>query len=171
MSAVLALEEVTVRLPAGADRPYAIEALSLALEANEILCVVGESGSGKSMTANAVMGLLPPGVAIDGGRILFEGRDLATLSEPEMRKVRGAGIAMIFQEPMTALNPLITIGDQIGEMFELHTDLGKAAIRDKVQALLEEVAIPDPLAAVKAYPHELSGGQRQRVMIAMALAL
>jgi peptide/nickel transport system ATP-binding protein len=171
MSAILTLDAVSVRLPKNADRPHAMSEVSLALQANEILCVVGESGSGKSMTANAVMRLLPPGVAIDGGRILFEGRDLAGLSEPEMRKVRGAGIAMIFQEPMTALNPLRTIGDQIGEMFELHTDLGKAQIRDRVQALLEEVRIPDPLAAAKAYPHELSGGQRQRAMIAMALAL
>ena len=171
MSAILTLDAVSVSLPRNADRPHAMSEVSLSLSANEILCVVGESGSGKSMTANAVMRLLPPGVAIDGGRILFEGRDLAGLSEPEMRKVRGAGIAMIFQEPMTALNPLITIGDQIGEMFALHTDLGKAQIRDRVQGLLEEVAIPDPVAAAKAYPHELSGGQRQRAMIAMALAL
>jgi len=171
MSAILTLDAVSVSLPRNADRPHAMSEVSLSLSANEILCVVGESGSGKSMTANAVMRLLPPGVAIDGGRILFEGRDLAGLSEPEMRKVRGAGIAMIFQEPMTALNPLRTIGDQIGEMFELHTGLGKAEIRDKVQALLEEVRIPDPVAAAKAYPHELSGGQRQRAMIAMALAL
>ena len=171
MSAILTLDAVSVSLPKNADRPHAMSEVSLSLQANEILCVVGESGSGKSMTANAVMRLLPPGVAIDGGRILFEGRDLASLSEPDMRKVRGAGIAMIFQEPMTALNPLITIGDQIGEMFQLHTDLGKVQIRDKVQALLEEVRIPDPVAAAKAYPHELSGGQRQRAMIAMALAL
>jgi len=171
MSAILSLDSVSVRLPKNADRPHAMSEISLALQPNEILCVVGESGSGKSMTANTVMRLLPPGVDIDGGRILFEGRDLASLGEAEMRKVRGAGIAMIFQEPMTALNPLRTIGDQIGEMFELHSDLAKAQIRDRVQALLEEVRIPDPAAAAKAYPHELSGGQRQRAMIAMALAL
>jgi len=171
MSAILSLESVSVRLPKNADRSHAMSEVSLALAANEILCVVGESGSGKSMTANAVMRLLPPGVVIDGGRILFEGRDLASLGEAEMRKVRGAGIAMIFQEPMTALNPLRTIGDQIGEMFELHTELGKAEIAAKVQELLEEVRIPQPTAAAKAYPHELSGGQRQRAMIAMALAL
>ena len=171
MSAILSLESVSVRLPKNADRSHAMSEVSLALAANEILCVVGESGSGKSMTANAVMRLLPPGVVIDGGRILFEGRDLASLGEAEMRKVRGAGIAMIFQEPMTALNPLRTIGDQIGEMFELHTELGKAEIAAKVQELLEEVRIPQPTAAAKAYPLELSGGQRQRAMIAMALAL
>ncbi len=171
MSAILTLEEVSVRLPPHADRPHAMSEVTLSLAPNEILCVVGESGSGKSMTANAVMRLLPPGVAIDGGRILFEGRDLPGLSEAEMRKVRGSGIAMIFQEPMTALNPLRPIGDQIGEMFEVHTDLGKTAIRARVLELLEEVRIPDPAAAAKAYPHELSGGQRQRAMIAMALAL
>ncbi|MDX3810575.1 MAG: ATP-binding cassette domain-containing protein, partial [Bosea sp. (in: a-proteobacteria)] len=132
MSAILALEAVSVRLPKNADRSHAMSEVSLTLAAKEILCVVGESGSGKSMTANAVMRLLPPGVVIDGGRILFEGHDLATLSEAEMRKIRGAGIAMIFQEPMTALNPLRTIGDQIGEMFELHTELGKAEIAAKI---------------------------------------
>ncbi len=171
MSAVLTLESVSVSLPKGADRPHAMSEVSLSVAANEILCVVGESGSGKSMTANAIMRLLPEGVAIDGGRILFEGRDLARLGEAEMRKVRGAGIAMIFQEPMTALNPLRTIGDQIGEMFSIHTDLGKSEIKAKVLSLLEEVRIPDPARSAKAYPHELSGGQRQRAMIAMALAL
>ncbi|OYU47139.1 MAG: microcin ABC transporter ATP-binding protein [Rhizobiales bacterium PAR1] len=171
MTPILVLDQVSVKLPKGADRSHAMEEVTLSVAAGEILCVVGESGSGKSMTANAIMRLLPGGVTLDGGRILFEGRDLAGVSEAEMRKVRGAGIAMIFQEPMTALNPLRTIGDQIGEMFEIHTDLAKSAIRARVQALLEEVRIPDPLAAAKAYPHELSGGQRQRAMIAMALAL
>jgi len=171
MSPRLSLEGVSVRLPANADRPYALQDVTLSLAANEILCVVGESGSGKSMTASAIMRLLPGNVAIEKGRILLEGRDLCQLSEPEMRKVRGAAIAMVFQEPMTALNPLITIGDQIGEMFRIHTDLDKAAIEAKVMALLDEVHIPDPARAYAAYPHELSGGQRQRCMIAMALAL
>jgi peptide/nickel transport system ATP-binding protein len=171
MSPILILDDVSVKLPAGGDRSHAMAHVSLALEANEILCVVGESGSGKSMTANAIMRLLPGGVVIDGGRILFEGRDLCGLGEAEMRKVRGAGIAMIFQEPMTALNPLRSIGDQIGEMFELHTELSAAEIKARTLALLEEVRIPDPTLAFKAYPHELSGGQRQRAMIAMALAL
>ena len=171
MTAILVLDQVNVKLPKGADRSHAMEEVTLSVAAGEILCVVGESGSGKSMTANAIMRLLPGGVTLDGGRILFEGRDLAGVSEADMRQVRGAGIAMIFQEPMTALNPLRTIGDQIGEMFEIHTDLAKAEIRARVQSLLEEVRIPDPLAAAKAYPHELSGGQRQRAMIAMALAL
>ncbi|HEY8332271.1 MAG TPA: ABC transporter ATP-binding protein [Tardiphaga sp.] len=170
-SAVLTLDGLSVKLPAGADRLHALNEVSLAIAADEILCVVGESGSGKSMMANAIMQLLPGGVSIDGGRVLFEGHDLAAAGVAEMRKVRGAGIAMVFQEPMTALNPLRTIGDQIGEMFSIHTGLPKKDIRARVQALLEDVRIPDPQQAARAYPHELSGGQRQRAMIAMALAL
>jgi oligopeptide/dipeptide ABC transporter ATP-binding protein len=169
--AILTLDRLSVRLPKGADRAYALSDVSLQIASNEILCVVGESGSGKSMMANAVMRLLPNEVAIDNGRIMFEGRDLCATSTAEMRQVRGAGIAMIFQEPMTALNPLRTTGDQIGEMFSIHTKLSKADIKAKVLALLADVHIPDPAAAAKAYPHELSGGQRQRAMIAMALAL
>jgi peptide/nickel transport system ATP-binding protein len=168
---VLVLEGLSVRLPPGADRPHAMKDVSLTVSSNEIVCVVGESGSGKSMTANAIMRLLPGGVTIDDGKVLFGGRDLTRLTEAEMREVRGAGIAMIFQEPMTALNPLRTIGDQIGEMFAIHTTLSKADIAARVLALLEEVRIPDPKLAARAYPHELSGGQRQRAMIAMALAL
>jgi peptide/nickel transport system ATP-binding protein len=169
--AVLTLDRLSVKLPTGADRTHALAGVSLAIAADEILCVVGESGSGKSMMANAIMQLLPGGVSIDGGRVLFEGQDLASASVAELRKVRGAGIAMVFQEPMTALNPLRTVGDQIGEMFAIHTDLSKKDIRARVQALLEDVRIPDPKVAALAYPHELSGGQRQRAMIAMALAL
>jgi peptide/nickel transport system ATP-binding protein len=170
-AAILTLDRLSVRLPPGADRPHALSEVSLSVAANEILCVVGESGSGKSIMANAIMRLLPNGIRIDGGRVLFEGRDLATASVAEMRRVRGASIAMIFQEPMAALNPLRTIGDQIGEMFSIHTDFSGSAIRPKVLALLDDVRIPDPNLAAKAYPHELSGGQRQRAMIAMALAL
>ena len=170
-NAVLSIEHLGVAMPAGADRPHALSDVSLSIASDEILCVVGESGSGKSMMANAIMRLLPNDVTIDAGRLMFEGRDLCALDVAEMREVRGAGIAMIFQEPMTALNPLRTIGDQIAEMFSIHTELSKAEINTRVQALLEDVRIPDPTAAAKAYPHELSGGQRQRAMIAMALAL
>jgi peptide/nickel transport system ATP-binding protein len=170
-SPILSIEGLSVRLPAGADRSHALSNVSLSVAANEILCIVGESGSGKSMMANAIMRLMPNEVGIDGGRMMFEGRDLCAANEAAMRKLRGADIAMIFQEPMTALNPLRTIGDQIAEVFSVHTDLSRAEIAGKVQALLGDVRIPDPKAAVKAYPHELSGGQRQRAMIAMALAL
>ena len=168
---ILSLDRLNVRLPRGADRTHALRDVSLEIASNEILCVVGESGSGKSMMANAVMRLLPNEVTIDGGNMIFEGRDLCAASVAEMREVRGAGIAMVFQEPMTALNPLRTIGDQIAEMFSIHTDLSKAEINARVLALLADVRIPDPKVAAKAYPHELSGGQRQRAMIAMALAL
>ncbi|MGM4907371.1 ABC transporter ATP-binding protein [Tardiphaga sp. 866_E4_N2_1] len=168
---ILTIDGLSVKLPKGADRSHALNGVSMAISANEIVCVVGESGSGKSVMANAIMRLLPGEVAIDGGRVLFEGKDLASASNTEMRKVRGAGIAMIFQEPMTALNPLRTIGDQIGEMFEIHTELSKTEIKARVLGLLQDVHIPDPVQAARAYPHELSGGQRQRAMIAMALAL
>ena len=168
---LLRVSGLDVALPPGADRSHAIRGLDLELSANEILCVVGESGSGKSMTASALMRLLPTGVKIVAGGIEFDGRDLLALSEAQMREIRGAQIAMVFQEPMTALNPLRTVGDQIGETFRIHTDLDAAAIEAKVLALLAEVRIPDPAASARAYPHELSGGQRQRAMIAMALAL
>jgi len=168
---LLAIEGLDVRLPPGADRAFALSGIDLTLAENEILCVVGESGSGKSMLANAVMRLLPPGVEAEAGRILFGGRDLLAASETEMRKIRGAGIGMIFQEPMTALNPLQRAGDQVGEMFRIHTGLDTRAIRERTLALFAEVRLPDPEEALRAYPHELSGGQRQRVMIAMALAL
>jgi peptide/nickel transport system ATP-binding protein len=162
---VLSLQDLTVSLPRGADRAHALRDVALDLHPNEIVCVVGESGSGKSMTAGAVMRLLPPGVAITGGRVLFEGEDLAGASEARMRQIRGAGIAMIFQEPMTALNPLRSIGDQIAEMFRIHTTLSGTEVAARTLALLEEVRIPDPKLAARAYPHELSGGQRQRALI------
>jgi peptide/nickel transport system ATP-binding protein len=168
---LLRVRGLDVALPTGADRALAIDGLDLELSANEILCVVGESGSGKSMTASALMRLLPAGVKVVAGGIEFDGQDLLAFDEARMRQVRGAQIAMVFQEPMTALNPLRTVGDQIGEMFRIHTDLDSAAIERKVLALLAEVRIPDPAASARAYPHELSGGQRQRAMIAMALAL
>ena len=129
---ILSLDRLSVRLPRGADRTHALRDVSLEIASNEILCVVGESGSGKSMMANAVMRLLPNEVTIDGGRMMFEGRDLCAASVAEMREVRGAGIAMIFQEPMTALNPLRTIGDQIAEMFSIHTELSKAEMRQRL---------------------------------------
>jgi peptide/nickel transport system ATP-binding protein len=168
---ILTIDGLSVKLPKGADRSHAVSDVSLTINASEIVCVVGESGSGKSVMSNAIMRLLPAEVSIDGGRVLFEGKDLASADIAELRKVRGAGIAMIFQEPMTALNPLRSIGDQIGEMFEIHTALSKTEIKARVQTLLQDVRIPNPEQAARAYPHELSGGQRQRAMIAMALAL
>ncbi|WP_027349000.1 ABC transporter ATP-binding protein [Halotalea alkalilenta] len=168
---LLRIERLALALPEGADRLYAAENLNYELNRGEILCVVGESGSGKSMTANAVMGQLPPGVRAAEGRVLFDGIDLLRLSEPEHRKLRGRRIGMIFQEPMTALNPLMRIGEQIAEVFEAHGLLTTRQRQARVIELIDEVGLPDPRSIARAYPFELSGGQRQRVMIAMALAL
>ncbi|MBP0495264.1 ABC transporter ATP-binding protein [Pararoseomonas indoligenes] len=169
MSTLLSVEGLTVGLPPGGDRPNAIEDITLTVAPGEILCVVGESGSGKSMTANAAMGLLPPGLPVRSGRILFQGEDLLAKPREEMRKLRGSRLAMIFQEPMTALNPLMRVGDQIAEALRVHGAAADAARR--VPELLAAVNLPDPERLARSYPFRLSGGQRQRVMIAMALAL
>ncbi|WP_157017905.1 ABC transporter ATP-binding protein [Mesorhizobium xinjiangense] len=168
---VLRVENLKIALPEGADRDFAVNDVSFDLHAGEILCIVGESGSGKSMSANAAMGLLPELVRPVGGRILFDGNDLLTLSEDEMMDLRGRKIAMIFQEPMSALNPLMRVEDQIAEVFEAHGLLTRKERKERAVTLLTEVGIPDPEKAMRAYPFQLSGGQRQRVMIAMALAL
>lgn len=172
MTRLLDIVDLHVALPAGGQRPYAVEAANLHLEANEILCVVGESGSGKSLTARAVMGLLPkPHVHIARGRVDFQGEDLAAASDGRLRQIRGSEISMIFQEPMTALNPLMTIGVQIDEVFRFHEKMSARERQDRALKLLEDVQLPDPKQILGAYPHQLSGGQRQRAMIAMALAL
>ena len=172
MTNLLEINDLHVALPDGAQRPYAVEAANLSLAPNEILCVVGESGSGKSLTARAVMGLLPrPHVKIAKGSIKFEGEDLASVSDARLRQIRGSKISMIFQEPMTALNPVMTIGNQIDEVFRFHETMPSRERRDRALQLLSDVQIPEPHQAIQAYPHELSGGQRQRAMIAMALAL
>ncbi|MEL6791838.1 MAG: ABC transporter ATP-binding protein [Pseudomonadota bacterium] len=172
MTRLLEINDLHVALPPESQRPYAVEKMDLTLEANEILCVVGESGSGKSLTARAVMGLLPkPRVRIAKGEVLFQGEDLAGASEERLRAIRGSDISMIFQEPMTALNPVMTIGAQIDEVFRFHEKMPARERRDRALQLLKDVQLPDPEQSLKAYPHELSGGQRQRAMIAMALAL
>ncbi|MGR3495526.1 ABC transporter ATP-binding protein [Citreimonas sp.] len=167
----LSIESLSIGLPEGADRRFAVEDVSFAIEEGEILCVVGESGSGKSMTANALMGLLPPGVTVEQGRAVFQGRDVLGLSEREKQALRGDKVAMIFQEPMTALNPLMRIGDQIAEVFAAHDRFTASERREKSLDLIREVGLPDPEKIIRAYPFQLSGGQRQRAMIAMALAL
>jgi peptide/nickel transport system ATP-binding protein len=149
----------------------AVQDVSFDLYAGETIGIVGESGSGKSMSANAVMGLLPQGVEAVAGTITFDGREILGLSEKEMMALRGARISMIFQEPLSALNPLLRVGAQIVEVFEAHGALAGSERGARALKLLEEVGIPDPEAAIRAYPFQLSGGQRQRVMIAMALAL
>ncbi|CUA87303.1 ABC-type glutathione transport system ATPase component, contains duplicated ATPase domain [Chelatococcus sambhunathii] len=168
---LLKVDNLSIELPAGFDRKYAVENLSYTLEAGEILCVVGESGSGKSMTANAIMGLLPSYLKPSSGRILLNGRDLLVMSEQELARERGRTVSMIFQEPLSALNPLMTVGEQIAEVMLVHGE-GDARSRDeRVLELLDYVGLPDPASLRHSYPFRLSGGQRQRVMIAMALAL
>ncbi|MFQ5774497.1 MAG: ABC transporter ATP-binding protein [Kiloniellaceae bacterium] len=170
--ALLEIRDLTVNLPPGADRDHAVQDLSLTLRRDEILCVVGESGSGKSVMARAVMRLLPePRVHVGRGEIRFEGEDLLRASVARMRQIRGRRISMIFQEPMTALNPLMTVGEQIDEVIEVHGKIPRARRTARVIEILNDVRLPDPERIVQAYPHELSGGQRQRAMIAMALIL
>jgi peptide/nickel transport system ATP-binding protein len=168
---LLSVANLNLSLPAFADRPYAIRGLSLDIAVGETVCVVGESGSGKSMLAASIMGLLPAGVEIAGGSIRLAGRDLTGLGEPELCAMRGRDIGMVFQEPMTSLNPVRRISDQITEAFAAHGRLTPDERRTRALALLDEVGLPDPELLARAYPHELSGGQRQRVMIAIALAL
>ncbi len=166
---LLSVRGLTIDLPPGSDRPHAVEKVDFDLHANEILCLVGESGSGKSLTAAAVMGLLPqPSVKPSAGELMFEGRNLLELNEGEWRALRGSRLGMIFQEPMTALNPVMRVSDQILEVLQAH---GEPGGMDRVMELLNAVNLPDPERLKSAYPHHLSGGQRQRVMIAMALAL
>ena len=169
--AVVAVRNLKLALPSGGDRPYAVDDVSFDLTVGEILCVVGESGSGKSMCAHALMGLLPDAVSIEAGAISLDGQNLLNLDTSAWLALRGRRIAMVFQEPMAALNPLMRIGDQIVEMFEAHGLLTPKERTRRAIGLASEVGLPDPERIVRAYPHQLSGGQRQRAMIAMALAL
>lgn len=168
---LLRVENLSIPLPTGLDREFAVENISYDLHAGEILCIVGESGSGKSMTANAIMGLLPDYLNPSGGRILFRGKDLLTMRESELEQERGRSMAMVFQEPLSALNPLMKVRDQIAEVMEVHGERNAETRDRRVLDLLEYVGLPDPANLRDAYPFRLSGGQRQRVMIAMALAL
>jgi len=167
----LEVRDLTVRLPIGGDRAEAVSGVSFSVERGEILCLVGESGSGKTVIAHSIMGLLPKTLALSGGQIRLEGEELRTASEKRRRELRGARMAMIFQEPMSALNPVMTCGAQIDEVLSCHTAMAAAERRARAAALLREVALPDPERLLDSYPHQLSGGQRQRVGIAMALAL
>jgi peptide/nickel transport system ATP-binding protein len=168
---VLDIQGLTVRLPTGSDRPFAVENVSLSVNPGEIVCVVGESGSGKSVTAFSVMGLLPRELTPTAGRILLEGADLLTRTPAELRQMRGHRMAMVFQEPMTALNPVMRVGEQIGEVLEIHSNLNERARRSRVLDVMTAVHLPDPERMIDVYPHQLSGGQRQRIMIAAALVL
>ncbi|NDW05653.1 dipeptide ABC transporter ATP-binding protein [Jiella pacifica] len=168
---ILSIRDLTVALPEGGDRPYAVEGLSLEVRPREIVCIVGESGSGKSITAFTTMGLLPGALRPTGGELRFEGRDLLAIRRKEHAALRGKKIAMVFQEPMSALNPCYMVGDQIVEVFATHTALSKAERKAKTLALMDEVKLPDPERIYRSYPHQLSGGQRQRQRIVIAIAL
>ncbi|AMJ62759.1 ABC transporter ATP-binding protein [Bosea sp. PAMC 26642] len=168
---VLDVQGLSISLPGGGDRAFAVENVSFSVGAGEIVCVVGESGSGKSVTAFSVMGLLAKALRPISGQILLEGEDVLAATPQRLRALRGARMGMVFQEPMTALNPVLTIGDQIEEVLRIHTDLGAAERRAKVLSFMEAMRLPDPERIHASYPHQISGGQRQRVMIAAALVL
>ena len=169
--AALSVRGLSVQLPKNMERSFAVENISFDLMKGEILCIIGESGSGKSVTANTIMGLLPPTIKVTSGSIVLGGRDLLKLSERQLLSLRGRTVSMIFQDPLSALNPLMRIGDQIVEVMEVHGVGTPRSRRGKVLELLDEVGLPDPRVLHLQYPFRLSGGQRQRVMIAMALAL
>ena len=171
-NSVLEISDLSVAIKGGGDRTHAVQGISLTVGANEIVCVVGESGSGKSVTAQAVMGLLPKAsMRVESGAIRLQGDPLLTKSDAELRAIRGTRMAMVFQEPMTALNPVERVGDQIREVLEIHTRLDHKEQRERVLEIMRAVHLPDPEQMIDAYPHQLSGGQRQRIMIAAALVL
>ncbi|MBB2903780.1 microcin C transport system ATP-binding protein [Rhizobium sp. RAS22] len=168
---LLSVRDLSVAFHQGGATSVAVDHVSFDLMSGEVVALVGESGSGKSVTANSILKLLPyPAASHPSGQILFDGKDMLTLPERSLRAVRGNDITMIFQEPMTSLNPLHTIERQIGEILELHQAITGSEARERTLELLRQVGIREPEKRLKAYPHELSGGQRQRVMIAMALA-
>jgi oligopeptide transport system ATP-binding protein len=171
LTALLEIADLEVEFASQGRTVRAVDRVSLTLERGETLGIVGESGSGKSITAMSIMRLVPtPPGRYAGGRILFEGRDLLTASDADLRRVRGKEIAMIFQDPMTSLNPVLTVGRQITEVLETHMGMSAAAARTRAGELLDLVGIPSAAKRLDDYPHHFSGGMRQRVMIAMAVA-
>jgi len=169
---ILEIKNLTIEFKTEDETVQAVKNLNLTIPKGKTVGLVGESGSGKSVTSLAVMGLIPnpPGSIAEGGEILFNGEDLTKVSQERLRKLRGNKIAMIFQEPMTSLNPVFTVGNQIDEVLMLHQDMNKVDSRKRTIELFEEVGIPTPEESVNKYPHQMSGGQKQRVMIAMAMA-
>ena len=170
MTVLLRVRGLRVVFPAAGGVVRAVDGISFSVASGETLGLVGESGCGKTMTALSLLRLVPPPGRIAGGEIALEGRELSGLGEGEMRELRGKAISMVFQEPMTSLNPVFTVGAQIEETIRAHERVGRAGARSRALALLAEVNLPDPAARLNAYPHQLSGGMRQRVMIAIALA-
>lgn len=170
MTALLEIRNLTTAFP-GEDRLLkAVDGVSFSLQKGEVLCLVGESGCGKSMTALSILRLVPPPGSIIGGEMLFDGRNLMTMEAEEIRLIRGDRISMVFQEPMSALNPVFTIGDQVSEVLRIHRNMDRGEAHLKAVELLEEVGIPDPERRTGEYPHQMSGGMQQRALIAMAMA-
>ncbi|SOE00240.1 ABC transporter ATP-binding protein [Blastococcus haudaquaticus] len=167
---VLEVDDLRVQLRTPRGTAHVVNGLSYTVGPGETVAVVGESGSGKSVSVLALLGLLPPRVATVTGRALLEGEDLLAMSPERLRQVRGPGAGMVFQDPMTSLNPVLTVGKQIVEGLRAHADVSKEAARRRAAELLAEVGLPDPEGALDRYPHELSGGMRQRVVIAIALS-
>ncbi|MEV0390449.1 ABC transporter ATP-binding protein [Nonomuraea sp. NPDC050643] len=168
---LLAVEDLAVEFDTPQGPQRAVRGVSFEVGECETLAIVGESGSGKSVTAQTVMGLIPLRARVAGGRVVLEGRDVVGLSDREWRKLRGERIAMIFQDPLSALNPSLTVGYQIAEMFRRHRGMGRKDARRRAAELMDQVGIPDAARRLDDHPHRFSGGMRQRVMIAMALAL
>jgi peptide/nickel transport system ATP-binding protein len=168
--ALLEVDDLTVRFRTLRGEVHAVNGVELSVDAGETVALVGESGCGKSVTALAILGLLARTASVTRGRVVFDGRDLVGRSERELRQLRGQAISMIFQDPMSSLNPVMTVGTQVGEVLEAHTDLGGAAIKRRSVELLDEVGIPNAGQRAGQYPHQFSGGMRQRAMIAIAIA-
>ena len=170
MSHILEVTKLEVEFSGDGGKNISVDHVGFHVDSGEIVCIVGESGCGKSVTALSVMGLLGKGGKVTAGRVLFEGRDLLSMTERELDGVRGDRLTMIFQDPLTSLNPVFTIGSQMTESIRAHMGLGKDEARERALSLLKKVGLPDTLSVMKKYPHLLSGGMRQRVMIAMALS-
>ncbi|HTL05720.1 MAG TPA: ABC transporter ATP-binding protein [Gemmatimonadales bacterium] len=171
MSPLLEVRDLTIRFPTARGTAVPVAGVSLTIERGETVALVGESGSGKSLTGLALLGLVPPPGQVDpGSRILLDGKDLYRLDPEALRAVRGGRIGIVFQDALTSLTPVLTVGDQLREAITAHRPLSRQAAREAALALLGEVGLPDPAASAGAYPHELSGGQRQRALIAIALA-
>jgi len=168
---VLELQALDISLPRGSDRAHAVAQVSLTVNPGEIVCLVGESGSGKSAIAHTVMGLQAKALVPTAGKILLQGEDVLTMAPARLRQLRCTTMSMIFQEPMTALNPVFSCGEQIDEVLRTHTALTASERQQRVLDMIQQVGLPDPLRMLRSYPHQLSGGQRQRIMIAMALVL
>jgi oligopeptide/dipeptide ABC transporter ATP-binding protein len=167
---LLSVEDLRVEFTTDRGTIHAVNGITFDVGAGETIGIVGESGCGKSVTSLAILGILPRAGGVTSGRAVFGGRDLFTLSERELRGVRGKEIAMIFQDPMTSMNPVLTVGNQLREALETHLSIGRKEATDRATALLDQVGIPDARSRLKDYPHQFSGGMRQRAMIAMALA-